>query len=387
MRRSRRGLGWAALVAALFAFALAPALAQPYDPRDFKREMFKMRFQREMQFRVAALQVAWSAERMCQATTEIEPFVLWSLGSVGRTLSREDEALLSEVTSMDANWRVAWLDEAAPDELRIGDVVTAVNGRPLPTGGSRFDMTAILRGASPVAGDDQGYREVMALARAEALVGQPMTITLADGRRLKVETQTGCAGTVFASGFDHEPDRFWRQGSQRTKIPANAMLEARSRDEFRWLAAFGTFFQATEHALARAREADGVGNAFAVGKILALAIPGATMLLSVLEQQADRLLAVDSVVGGADLFANEVVTAMGGDPSAGHRLNERFARLGLAVDTLGMTPVRLANAQEHAGRLTRLQAAAARAQEGAAQAPQSAPAGASGPSPATVGVR
>lgn len=358
-----------AVLPLLLCLALG-AVAQPaYDPKEFKREVFKTRFEREVQFRAAAIQVAWSAELLCDQTTEIEPFVLWSLGTVGRRLSAEDLQLYAEVTGMDDQWRVAWLDEGAPDELHVGDVVVAVNGRKLPAGGTRVDFGALLRGASPFSNDDQPFWDVMLQAREEARQGKPMTVTLKDGRILPVDTQTGCAGSVTATGFDHEPDRFRREGAVRAKIPANAMLEARSRDEFRWLAAFGTYFQASEKAIGKARESATVGNAFVVGKILAAAVPGAGMVLSAMEQQAERTIAVDSVVGNADLFANEVVAAMGGDANAGWRLNERFAELGLKVDALGMSPFRLSNAKEHAQRLIALQAARAQAEEREAQAP------------------
>jgi hypothetical protein len=356
----RAWLGWLLLLAAMLA---APVLAQkPYDPSDFKREVYKTRFERELQFRAAAVQVAWSAELLCDATTEIEPFVLWSLGAIGRRLSSEDLQLYGEVTGMDEQWRVAWLDEGAPDELQLGDVVTAVNGRALPAGGTRIELGALLRGASPLSNDDQPFWDVVLKARDEARNGKPMAITLGDGRTLAVDTQTGCAGSVTATGFDHEPDRFVRQGSVRAKIPANAMLEARARDEFRWLAAFGTYFQASELAIGKARESENLANAFVVGKILAVAVPGAGMLLTAMEQQAERTIAVDSLVGRADLFANEVVTAMGGDPTAGWRLNERFTRLGLNVDAVQMTPFRLSNAKEHAQRLVALRAAQAQAE-------------------------
>ncbi|MBT9486646.1 MAG: hypothetical protein IV093_03965 [Rubrivivax sp.] len=356
-----RWLAWVLVL--LVAPAHPSAQAQkPYDPKDFKREVFKTRFEREVQFRAAAIQVAWSAELLCDATTEIEPFVLWSLGTVGRRLSSDDLALYAEVTGMDEQWRVVWLDEGAPDELHLGDVVTAVNGRKLPTGGMRFEMGAILRGASPFSNDDQPFWDVVHQARAEARTGKPMVITLKDGRQLKVDTQTGCAGSVTATGFDHEPDRFVRQGSVRAKIPANAMLEARARDEFRWLAAFGTYFQASEKAIGKARESENVATAFVVGKILAAAVPGAGMVLTAMEQQAERTIAVDSVVGSADLFANEVVAAMGGDPTAGWRLNERFSELGLKVDAVQMGAFRLSNAKEHAQRLAALRAAQAKAE-------------------------
>lgn len=354
----------AAVACALALAGSAGAQTTPaavYDPRDFQREVFKTRFEREVQFRAAALQVAWSAELLCDATTEIEPFVLWSLGTVGRVMSPEDLALYGEVTGMDQQWRVVWMDEAAPDGLHLGDEVVAVNDRPLPTGGTRFDFGALLRGASPVSNDDQPFWDVMSAARQEAGQGKPMRITLKDGRSLPVDTQTGCAGSVTGTGFDHEPARLVRQGSVRVKIPANAMLEARARDEFRWLAAFGTYFQANEQAIGKARESDNVATAFVVGKILAVAVPGAGLVLSALEQQAERSIAVDSVVGSADLFANEVVAAMGGDPTAGWRFNERLAALGLDVGVMRMTPFRLSNAQEHARRLADLQAVQARA--------------------------
>jgi hypothetical protein len=378
-------------LAAALALWLGPALAQPgsadapkYDPKDFKRVIYQTRFEREVQFRAAAIQVAWSAELLCDATTEIEPFVLWSLGAIGRRLDAADLALYAEVTGMDEQWRVAWLDEGAPDDLHVGDVVVAVNGRSLPRGGMRVDIGALLRLSSPLSNDEQPFWDVMLLAREEAKAGKPMTVTLQDGRVLKVDTQTGCAGSVTASGFDHEPDHFQRNGAVRVKIPANAMLEARARDEFRWLAAFGTYFQASEKALGKARESASVATAFVVGKILAAAVPGAGMLLTAAEQQAERAIAVDSVVGSADLFATEVVAAMGGDANAGWRLNERFTELGLAVDALQMDAFRLANAKDHARRLQALQAAHARAsadaeraerqqQEAAREAPQPQP--------------
>ncbi|MCP5272360.1 MAG: hypothetical protein H6932_14215 [Burkholderiaceae bacterium] len=353
-----------ALAAVILAAWLLPAQAQQtasYDPKDFKRVVFKTRYEREVQFRAAAIQVAWSAEVLCDATTEIEPFVLWSLGTVGRRLDSDDLSLYTEVTGMDEQWRVAWLDEGAPDDLHVGDVVVAVNGRQLPQGGTRFDFGAILRGSSPLSNSEQPFWDVMLQAREEAKAGKPMTVTLKDGRTLEVDTQTGCAGSVTATGFDHEPDRFERNGAVRVKIPANAMLEARARDEFRWLAAFGTYFQASEKALGKARDSANVATAFVVGKILAAAVPGAGMLLSAAEQQAERAIAVDSVVGSADLFANEVVAAMGGDVNAGWRLNERFAELGLQVDALQMDAFRLSNAKEHAQRVADLRAAQARA--------------------------
>jgi len=43
------------------------------------------------------------------------------------------------------------------------------------------------------------------------------------------------------------------------------------------------------------------------------------------EAQAEKAIAVDGIVGSADLFANEVVAALGGDPAAGLRLSERMA--------------------------------------------------------------
>lgn len=361
----------------LLCLALGAAAQKPYDPRDFKREVFKTRFEREVQFRAAAIQVAWSAELLCDATTEIEPFVLWSLGTIGRRLSSEDLQLYGEVTGMDDRWRVAWLDEGAPEDLHVGDVVAAVNGRTLPAGGTRIELGAILRGASPFSNDDQPFWDVMLKARDEARLGKPMTVTLEDGRTLPVDTQTGCAGSVTATGFDHEPGRFVRQGAVRAKIPANAMLEARSRDEFRWLAAFGTYFQASEKAIGKARESESMANAFVVGRILAAAVPGAGMLLTAMEQQAERTIAVDSVVGSADLFANEVVAAMGGDANAGWKLNERLAELGLEVEALGMSAFRRSNAKEHAQRLIGLQAARAKAEADAEarerQGPDQAP--------------
>lgn len=329
-----------------------------YD-RSFERDLFKTRFEQEVKFRAAAIQVAWAAEALCDATTQVEPFVLLSVHAMRRRLDDRDMALFREVTGMDDNWRVVWADEGAPEALHLRDVVTHVNGRALPSGGTRFEMGALFRGGSMMSNDDSGFWDVLLQARKEAAEGKPMQLTLSDGRKLEVDTQKGCAGSVTASAWDNDPDTFWRQGTQRVKIPANAMIEAQTPDEFRWLAAFGTYFQASQGAIKASRTSEGVSNGFLVGKILAIAVPGAGMLLSAAEAQAERAIAVDSIVGSADLFANEVVASLGGDAAAGLRLTERLMTRGIKVDAVMMDDLRRSNAADHAERIRVIQAAQA----------------------------
>jgi hypothetical protein len=365
--------------AGLLAFAASSVLAQSpaaVPDKAFERELFKSRFEHEVAFRGAAIEVAWAAEKVCDTTIEIEPFVLLSVHSLRRSLSDSNLAIFRQVTGMDEKWRVVWLDEGAPDEMKIGQAVVAVNDRPLAGGNTKIEMSAWFSGRSIVSRDDRGLWDVMLAARKEASEGKPMVVTLEDGRKLTVDTQTGCAGSVTASSFDADPDVFWRQGNTRAKIPANAMLEARTRGEFRWLAAFGTYFQASERAIQRVRQADNMSNGFVVGKVLMMAVPGAGMLLSAAEAQAEKALTVDSIVGDADLFANEVVAAMGGDPAAGLRLSERMLAQQMKVDAVLMDDFRRSNAAEHVRRLKALRAAQAErekaevlAQEEAQKAP------------------
>ena len=352
----------AAVVAAVATGAAATAIAQalrepirPDDPKAFELENYRMRFDHEVEFRAAAIHVAWGAETLCDHTTEIEPFVLWSLHAMRKRPPSSDEPLLRRATGMDDKWRVVWVDESVPPELKLGDVVVAVNDMPLPGGSTRLSLGAVFSGTAIVSADDDGYREVIAKARAQAATGKPMTLTLADGRKVDVPTQTGCAGSVIASVFDSDPDKFWRQGNQRAKVPANAMFEARTRDEFRWLAAFGTYFQASAVAVGRQQELEGMSAAFTVGKVLALAVPGAGMLLSAAEAQAERAIAVDGIAGRADLFANEVVVALGGDPEAGLRLVRRIREREIKADVLELGDFRLSSMAEHVARLRALQ--------------------------------
>ena len=355
------------LALCLAAGACLSAAADATLKNAFERDLFKTRFEHEVKFRAAAIEVAWAAEKLCDSTTEIEPFVLLSVHALRRRFSGSDLEIFSQATGMDDKWRVVWLDEAAPDEMKLGDVVLAVNGRKLPAGGTKFEMGNLFGAGSVVSSDDQGFWDVMLQARTEAKEGKPMKVSLTEGRELVVETQTGCAGSVTASSFDADPDVFWRQGNQRAKIPANAMLEARTRDEFLWLAAFGTYFQASQSAIQKAQQAEGLSTGFLVGKILTLTVPGAGMLLSAVQAQAERSLAVDSIVGNADLFASEVVVALGGDAAAGLRLSERMAAAGMKVDAVLMDEFRRSNAAEHARRIKALQAAQA-AREKAEQA-------------------
>jgi hypothetical protein len=352
------------VVAWLAVACAGPAAAQSrgYDFA-FERELLKSRFEQEIRFREAAIHITWAAERLCASRTEVEPFVLWSTHALRRRLSAQETTLLREVTGMDDKWRVAWMDEAAPDALQLGDVVVAVNGRELPAGGTRVSPSALLSGGSLFSSDDQAFWDVVHAARREAEAGKPFTITLENGRTLVSATQTGCAGSVAASAFDADPNLFARLAAQRVKIPANALIEARTRDEFLWLAAFAIYFQASEQALAQARKADGMSTAFTVGKIFALALPGGGLLLTAVEAQNERRLLVDSIVGSADLFANEVVAALGGDPEAGYRLSDRMHALGMKVEVVMMDTLRRSNAVEHARRLRELQAAQAAAEQ------------------------
>lgn len=368
------------------AQATPAVTAQEYD-RAFERDLFKNRLLHEVEFRAAAIQVAWGAEALCHATTEIEPFVLWSVHAMRSRLSTADLKLFKDTTLMDEKWRVVWLDESAPGELDLRDVVVAVNDRPLPDGGTRFELTALFRGGSVVSNDDQAFWDVMLKARQEATAGKPMQLTLQGGRKITVPTQKGCAGSVTASSFDNDPDKFWRVGNQRVKIPASAMLEANHADEFRWLAAFGTYFQASESAIAAVQRSEGVSNGFLVGKILAITIPGAGMLLSAAEAQAEKAIAVDSIVGSADLFANEVVVALGGDASAGLRLTERMLRKGVSVEAVTMDDFRRSNAAEHARRIKALQALQAERERAELKAEEEAQAKAQAGAAAAAGVR
>ena len=334
----------------------AVAAAQPVD-RAFERELFKTRLEQEVKFRAAAIHVAWAAEALCDATTQVEPFVLLSVYAMRRRLDERDLQLFREVTAIDDKWRVVWVDEGAPEELKLRDVVTHVNDRALPGGGTKFEFGALLRGGSVVSNDDQGFWDVMLQARAEAVTGKPMVLTLEGGRKLEIETQKGCAGSVTASSFDNDPDSFWRQGNKRVKVPANAMIEARTVDEFRWLAAFGTYFQASQSSLAAVQKTEAMSHGFLAGKILAIMVPGAGMLLTAAEMQAERAIAVDGIVGSADLFANEVVASLGGDPGAGLALSERMLALGMKVDAVMMDDFRRSNAADHSKRIKAIQAA------------------------------
>lgn len=368
--RTRLALPALALASVLIA---GPLRAGEFSD-EFDRQRFKEGLKHEIAFREAAIHVAWGAEPLCDDTTEIEPFVLWSTRTVRKGLSGKQQELFKQATGMDEHWRIAWLDEAAPDELKLGQRVIAVNKRPLPAPGQKFELVAVFRGGSTMSVDDQAFWTVMHQAREEAINDQTMALTLEGGREVKVSTQTGCAGTVMASAFDDEPENFLRQEGKRSKIPGNAMLEARSRDEYRWLAAFGTYFLASEKSIQRQRSSDDVGNAFMIGKVLALAVPGGGTILSAVEAQTQRSIQVDGLVGGADLFANEVVMALGGDPSVGMKLSDRLKAQGTRADVIVQTEFRRSNVELHLRTLKQIDAARKKAEEAEAAAEAAAPA-------------
>ena len=88
------------------ALALAAALATgPLRAGEFSDEFDRQRFkdglQHEIAFREAAIHVAWGAEPLCDDTTEIEPFVLWSTRIVRKGLNAKQQALFKQATGID----------------------------------------------------------------------------------------------------------------------------------------------------------------------------------------------------------------------------------------------------------------------------------------------
>ena len=78
---ANRLLALGLLTTGLWAIGLlTPSVALAGEFSDeFDRQRFKEALQHEVAFREAAIHVAWSAEPLCDDTTEIEPFVLWSV--------------------------------------------------------------------------------------------------------------------------------------------------------------------------------------------------------------------------------------------------------------------------------------------------------------------
>jgi len=361
----------AVVLSGLASWAPGTALCGEFSD-EFDRQRFKSSFEHEIAFREAAIHVAWGAEPLCDDTSEIEPLVLWSVRGLRKGLTSHEQKLFTQATGMDEHWRIAWLDEGAPDELKIGVRVLAVNKRPLPSPSTKLELGAVFRGGATMSIDDQAFWDVMHKAREEANADSSMTLTLDGGREVKVGTQTGCAGTVTATAFDNEAQNFQRQDGRRSKIPGNAMLEAHTRDERRWLAAFGTYFLASEKSILRQRSSDSADNAFTIGKVLALAVPGAGTVVSALEATTQRSIQVDGLVGGADLFANEVVLAMGGDPSVGLRLSNRLQGKGISADVLVMSEFRRSNVEIHLARLREIEAARKKAEQAESDAAEAA---------------
>jgi len=146
---------------------LSPAQRAALSDDAFELQIFKDRFEHEVRFRAAAIEVAWGAEVMCDHTTEIEPFVLWSLHAMRKRLGGRQEALFKRATGMDEKWRVVWVDESVPEALKLGDVVVAINDMPLGGSATRVDLQAVFRGNAMVSVDDEAYWNVMAKARQQ----------------------------------------------------------------------------------------------------------------------------------------------------------------------------------------------------------------------------
>lgn len=330
-----RGKGWPARVARVLASAaLALVLggcatwtldrsvrAKPEDVAYIAQEI-----ERAARYQQAVHEVSTFAADRCPQQAAREPFMLLTLGHMGRHYGMERYAAYWEAGGFDEHLRVLW---ATPGSgLRRGERVLRINDIDIGPG----DI--------PLA----RYLDATSRARDAALEGKPYRVTLEDGRTVDVPVRKACRTLTHAMPLFEANDQVEVTPALHGAIvlPRNAIHEARTEDEYRYLAGVAVYLSASEAARNRRRGGLAMQAGALVGitaLIVAMPVVGivANPVVSAVTNQGANALQRAGMSVQAAVFASRIVADMGGDALAGLALVGRLQASGLAAPSVLLT--------------------------------------------------
>lgn len=286
------------------------------DPAQVQRVAREVAKSRE--FQQAVFEVSTFAVDRCALKVRREPFALMTVGNLVGFYDEKKIAAYWHAAGFDETWRVLWAADGSG--LRPGQRVMAINGNAIENNKS-------WQGEAPLA----PYFTYTSRARDAAGEGRPYEITLEDGRTLTVAAQPACRTLVWSMPVVEDDASFEVSPGVHgaTVLPPNALHEARSADELRYLAALAVYYTASESGAARARGGRmlmGLGALGAFGAIATAPLVGivANPLIAATVNSGAGALTRGSEGAQAAAFASKVVADMGGDASAGLALAERI---------------------------------------------------------------
>lgn len=311
-------------VIVLTGCASAPRIAKDIPVAPVVQEQARNELAIEAGLQRAAYEQAqrMAAQNYCSPVRPYEPFGLMTTGHVDSNLSDELRAAYAKL-GVDHRARVVWVDSTVSPNLKVGDVVTKINGRDIEPDVPYFLHYATRKG------------------RYDLKVGESLDVKLEDGRSVKIVGKAGCEAGVLSSYFDLNPHQMGFDITPMVKLPTNLLRQAQDEWDLRWLAAFAMYITSTPEAESRKTKAQMGASVGLVGHVVLAIVPGGSWLSNQTVQKSILYFGLDGIYETAAEFATREVHALGGDPSRGVEMFARAYEQKLQVGLIEFTPEQL----------------------------------------------
>lgn len=292
----------------------------PVDPAYVSA--LKERIAHTREFQRAVYDVAVFAVDRCARTTTMEPLALLTMGEMFRVTDAKEKAKVAaywHAGGFDERWYVLWAGESTG--LAPGDEIVSINGKTLEN-----NRTNALAGEAPLA----KYVSAAYSGRAAAEDGKPFVVRRADGREFTLPMKPACLTMVYSMPAVEGHGLSQLLFLKLVVLPSNAVQQAQTVDELRYLAAISVYLTASPEA--NGRRWGGVAAALGTVAVAAAVAPALLTIGNVPLAAGLQKVFSSGMTENAALFATQVVADMGGSPRAGLDLVARLEAKKLEAD-------------------------------------------------------
>jgi hypothetical protein len=299
------------------------------------QEKAKVQFQHEVGLLRAAYEQAqrMAAQGYCTEVRPYEPFILLTTGHVKDKQLRDEMRAAYAKLGVDHKARVVWVDPTVTPNLKVGDVVTEINGRDVEPDVPFSPMVAVRK------------------ARYDVKPGESIEVELEDGREVKLAGKAGCEAGIHSSYFDPYPHQLGFDLTPGMKLPTNLLKQAQTEDDLRWLAAYALYHTSSPEASSRKTKARLAAAPGLAGYLVLASIPGGGWLSGKYVSKSIIYFGLDGIHMPAAEYATREVHALGGDPARGIEMFARAQAQNLQVGDIATSDEELAQVRALAAAL------------------------------------
>lgn len=281
----------------------------------------RSQLQREISFKRANYEQAqrMAARGDCSAIRPYEPFIVSTSAFFSEKLIPDELRAARAQLGVDHQLRVVWADPLVTPNLKVGDIVVALNGRDIDPE------------------KEDGVLVPLRKARYDLAPGEPLQVELAGGAKVEIRGPAGCENGNAGGDIDHAPHRTGFNLTPAFKLPGNLFRQAKTDADLYWLASFALYVTSSpegEGRKSRAQLASGAQIAAGIGLSI---IPGVTSVVGHAVNSTIQYTGLDGIAPAAAEFATREVHARGMDPRPGIEMFARAKGQKLSLDRIEMS--------------------------------------------------